>query len=414
MSKKCISCGAALDNSASFCLHCATSQIQKNTIPLPKIWRRKTFTVISTLLFILLLTFVASLIHIPRSYSGEGNLTYTLKGEEYTFVLRKDMDSPSSLPFPVTSSTYFIAQDGSTESSHINLFVYRDGQLLFPSEVLPLIENISFTTVPANGGRSLTIFEAPHSLYTSSFSLIGCTINYSAECFSNTIYFTVKMKNGDTLEITHLFTVLPLAVIRYDHTTAPMNTTEDLQTLFNSFTKETLENSVIILYLPPVSYHGELHLPSGNFRIYGSTDGEDATTFHDTVTVLSDNPHDTQLYDLHFSGSGKTGLCALSHTTLLNCVFSGWDIGAACYNSGWITFNNCTFQNNRTGLLIKAGSAQNVSVNFPDNRFIGNDIALDIQATSFMSPLVFAESTFTDNGTNVKNDIDIPVTMPVF
>ena len=51
MSKKCINCGAELPEDASFCLHCAKSQIEKNEVKPPRLWRKKALIALSCTLF---------------------------------------------------------------------------------------------------------------------------------------------------------------------------------------------------------------------------------------------------------------------------------------------------------------------------------------------------------------------------
>jgi len=412
MSKKCISCGTQIDDSTSFCLHCGTSQIQKNAATLPKIWRRKTLIAISAAVLVLLSVLLASFIHIPKTYSDEGNLSYSLKNKEYILVLRPDKAVDEAVPSPIKQLNYSVAKNGSTKTITLNLFVYRNGQLLSPDEFLSKVKNISFEAIPVDGGQTVKLFDAENHLQASPLALISCRVKFSAESQTNKLLFTVKMKNGDTLEISQRLVARPMAVLNYYPDSTPLATVGDIEKLLESLEQYNSGDTSINLHLPPVTYNRPLTLPFGNIHLYGSSDGENTTTFTKTLTFSENIRHKVTVNDITFANSEGTGIHALAYGNARGCTFTGCSIGISFCDRGWVAFENCTFANNDIGVLFNSENATQYSVNFQGNQFIGNLVGVELRAIPFTSPLNFTGSVFRHNRTNVENLTGNPVNIP--
>ena len=68
-----------------------------------------------------------------------------------------------------------------------------------------------------------------------------------------------------------------------------METTEELNTLLASIEKEVSSDTPVYLYLPAVTYDGEITFGDHVWQIFGSTDGDATTTFTGTVNVNGKN-----------------------------------------------------------------------------------------------------------------------------
>ena len=74
MSKPCRNCGAYLPEGASFCPHCAQSQIERQEVKLPRLWRRKALAAAACVLVLAAAALAVFLTRCPETYEG-GALT---------------------------------------------------------------------------------------------------------------------------------------------------------------------------------------------------------------------------------------------------------------------------------------------------------------------------------------------------
>ena len=87
MSKKCINCGAKLPDDASFCPHCAQSQIEKVEVLSPRLWRKKALIGAVCVALIAVTALACALYHRPKSYEGGASVVYTDEDGTYELLV---------------------------------------------------------------------------------------------------------------------------------------------------------------------------------------------------------------------------------------------------------------------------------------------------------------------------------------
>ena len=79
-----------------------------------------------------------------------------------------------------------------------------------------------------------------------------------------------------------------------------INTLEELQALLDRIDEELDSETIAYIYLPPVTYEGELRMSDRTYMLYGGTDGENVTTFTDTIYIESKYPQEAQIQNVLF------------------------------------------------------------------------------------------------------------------
>lgn len=204
------------------------------------------------------------------------------------------------------------------------------------------------------------------------------------------------MKNGDTIRLEHTFEVLPLVHAAFTAEDTPLNTIEDLKALLDRIDGEVPADTVVDIYLPPVTYTGDLHISSRAVNLYGCCDGSGRTVIEGSLTVSTHVPDKVVLHDLDFVGNGGNGLTATASTMIENCSFTGYDIGAAVKNGGMIGVEACTFRNNKIGFSYDTLRYSFSKDGFPDCRIEGNDVGIQFVNLPGAMPLDFFGTVFPE------------------
>lgn len=213
------------------------------------------------------------------------------------------------------------------------------------------------------------------------------------------------MKNGDAIQVrqTHHFHASP--TYTYTPEDTPMGTTEELQSLVEEIGRTAEPDAEINIYLPPVTYEGELVLNRLAMNLYGSVGqtGE-RTTFTGTVHLAYSSGTISFFENIDFMGSGGgTGVSALSRLHLTNCRLSGWDTAVFCAESAWVNTDQCIFSDNGVGLHINNAESNISDSLFEGNTFQNNQTAVLLEQMGVETPLKFPGTLFTGNGTDIDN-----------
>jgi hypothetical protein len=184
---------------------------------------------------------------------------------------------------------------------------------------------------------------------------------------------------------------------------SPMETIGELTALMQKLEKETDANTVINLYLPPVTYEGGLSISGRAFNIYGSSDGKNTTAFTGTVRVETEAPDLVCISGVDFRGNGGVGLSATASANLSNCSFSGFDTAAASMNGAWLMVSGCTFEDNTVALEFDTNTAHYSNPVYSSDTFTRNGTAILLTNLPGDETLIFPDCVFTSNGTNINN-----------
>lgn len=405
MSKKCIKCGAELPEGASFCPHCAQSQIDKAEVKSPRLWRKRALLAFLgvVLLAMAVLAFVLS--HRPMTYEGGASVVYTDKDGEYE-ILVNSIASDLANRIPEEQRTISLSVDEAS-CLPVLLGIFQNGELADPENFFAKVESCRLEAF-SNENGALQISEP---IYSTDFfpAARECDVVFTGASGTNELVWTLQMKNGDTIRLKQILEVIPLVHQAFTPQDAPLDTMEDLKALLDRINTEVPADTIVDIYLPPVTYTGDLMMVSRAVNFYGCSDGSGRTTFTGTLTLRTDNPSNVTLCDLDFVGNGGTGLSSTASAMIFGCSFSGWDIGAAVQDGGMIGVENCVFRNNGIGFRYDTANYSFFMSGFPDCTFENNGIGVQFARLPGTMPLDFAFTVFTGNEIDMDNPIEYPV-----
>ena len=405
---KCPYCNAELPDDASFCPHCANSLKEKKQIKPARPFRRK--AMIAALCAIMV--FAAAGIYKAANRAGiyETNgawLSYSDSDGSYDLIATFHPGDITNKR-PDESKTVSQVVD---EESHLPVMigVYKDGELLGdPEEFFNKTKSCTVTAEPAGDSKDSDL-SVPEPAYDTNY-LPAARVSimaYTGESGTNDLYWTIIMKNGDTLRLKQTFEVLPLEHQIFTADDFPMETVEDIEALIDKINAEASDDAVVDIYLPPRTYTGDLSIVSRSVNIFGDPDG--GTVIQGSLSVNTDVPYNTFLSDISFEGQGGTGLSATASVFMENCSFTGYDIGAVALDGGMIAVHDCTFTDNVVGFKynsIRHNSFDNV---FPNNTLTGNDIGVQFARLEGTICIVFEDTVFENNRVDIDNPIDYPI-----
>lgn len=211
------------------------------------------------------------------------------------------------------------------------------------------------------------------------------------------------MKNGDTISLSTRLIIEKQAAVTYFSEDVPMETTEELNALLASIEEEVSSETPVYLHLPAVTYDGDIVFGNHVWGIYGSSDGDDVTTFTGTVSLRGLNGNYADMSGIQFKGNSGVGVNAYCLVLLSECSFDGWDTAAIANNGAWVNAMDCTFTNNKIALKFNSSMAYGTAPNYLNNTFTGNGTAVCIENLPGNEVLDFAGSTFSGNDVDIDN-----------
>ena len=404
MRKKCKNCGAELPEDASFCPHCAQSQIEKAEVKPPRPWRKKALIAASCAILLVLVVLACALSHRPKTYEGGASVTYADKDGAYE-LLASFVSSDLANHVPEEKRTISLSADESSCLPAL-LGVFQDGELADPESFFAKVESCTLEAFPNENGA----LEISEPVYDTVFSPAAreCDVIFTGASGTNELAWTLQMKNGDTIRLRQTFEVIPLVHQAFTPEDAPLNTMEDLRALLERINTEVPADTIVDIYLPAVTFTGNLTMASRAVNLYGCNDGSGRTVFAGSLSVRTDSPSLVTLCDLDFVGNGGTGLSSTASAQIFGCSFSGWDIGAAVQDGGMIGVENCIFRNNGIGFRYDTANYSFFKTGFPDCTFEGNGTGLQFARLPGTMALDFAFTVFSGNEIDIDNPIGYP------
>lgn len=286
MSKTCRNCGAELPEGASFCPHCAQSQIEKAKAAPPRLWRKKALIAAAGVLLLALALLVCFCSTRPKTYEGGATVVYTDQDGSYELLVTFHPDDIVNNR-PVGEKSVSQSTD-EVSNMTVMLGVYQDGEIADTEAFFEKVERCTLEASPNEDG-ALVLTEPS---YNTNFlpAARESDITYSGASGTNDLHWTLQMKNGDAIRLKQTFEVIPLIHQVYTPEDTPLDTMEDLTALLARINEEVPEETIVDVYLPPVTYRGKLTMVSRAVNLYGCTDGSGRTVFTDTLSVNADNP----------------------------------------------------------------------------------------------------------------------------
>ena len=405
MSKKCSYCGAELPEKASFCPHCAQSQIEKAEVKPPRLWRKKAFLAVSCVLIAAMVILACTYANRAKTYEGGANVVYTDKDGAYELLVTFHPDDIANNR-PVRTKTVSLSTNEFSSMTAM-LGVYHNGELADTEAFFEKVESCTLEAFPNENGA----LQISPPIYSDVFapSARECDVFFTGTSGTNQLVWTLRMKNGDTIRLSETFEVITLVHQVFTPEDAPMETIEDLKALLNRIDGEVSDDTIVDIYLPAVTYEGGLTMTSRAVNLYGCTDGGGRSCFTGTLSIRTDSPSLVTLCDLDFLGSGGTGLSSSASAMIFGCTFSGWDTGAEVADGGMIGVENCVFKNNGTGFRYDTANFSFFKSGFPDCTFENNGTGVQFARLPGSMPLDFSYTVFSGNEIDIDNPIDYPL-----
>lgn len=404
MSKNCIHCGAPLPDEAAFCPHCAQSQQQRKVVRPPRLWRKKALIAVLCVTLTAFIALACALLLRPKTFEGGATVVYTDQDGAYELLVTfHPSDVANNRPIGEKSVSL------STEeysNMTVMLGVYQNGQLADTDAFFAKVESCTLEAFPNDNG-ALTLTE-PAFKTDYLPAARESDITYSGLSGTNELHWTLNMKNGDTIRLKQTFEVIPLVHQVYTAKDTALNTLEELNALLARINEEVSEDTIVDIYLPPVTYSGNLTLLRA-VNLYGSAEGSGRTTFTGTLSVNSDYPSNVMLFDLDFVGDGGIGLSTTASIYMGNCSFTGWDVGALTLDGGMIGVECCTFRGNGIGFMYNSRVFHSFNDVFPDCTIEDNDIGVQFAMLDGTITIDFAGSVFSGNRIDIDNQAGYPI-----
>ena len=401
MSKKCVKCGQLLPEKASFCPHCTAVQTEKQEVKAPGRWKKKVVTGAVLAVLAAAAGMAFSQYHRPRSYEGGAQIIYPNEEKSYK-VLLTFSEGDGVAGQAEKERTDRIAE-GMDSALPCQLYVLDEESGALPwEEFVSEVESCEVETKPGEDSKQMDYSEPVHQESFPNAAYVS-NIHYLSDSGVNDIVWNLTMKNGDTISLSTRLTIEKQAAVTYFSEDTPMETTEELNALLASIEEEVSSETPVYLHLPAVTYDGDIVFGNHVWGIYGSSDGDDVTTFTGTVSLRGLNGNYAEMSGIQFKGNSGIGVNAYCLTLLSQCSFDGWDTAAIANNEAWVNAMDCTFTNNKIALKFNSSMAYGTAPNYLNNTFTGNGTAVCIENLPGNEVLDFAGSTFSENDVDIDN-----------
>ena len=166
----------------------------------------------------------------------------------------------------------------------------------------------------------------------------------------------------------------------------------ELKAVLDQIQAETNRLDEVIVYLPPVTYTGQLELTGRSYEFHGCTDGSGRTVFTDTVQVATADSYWINYFcDIDFTGSGGgVGLSMSDNGRAERCSFTGWRTAMLGYGTAWVSLGECELRDNTTAMLLE-NVPTDQAIELHGCRFTGNGTDIDNRCDH---PLDFSQALF--------------------
>lgn len=429
--KTCIRCGAALPEEAAFCPVCTASQMERQTMALPR-RRRRVWPVAAGCLLLAVLALPVGAALWSSTPQAE-----TLPPEDtFPLTVSRESEGGAETRYGELCQTYYEGEDGQlyhvfaafspgidggstmrgycsgllepdcTDTGPLTLFVEevasgRNGRDSFSA----LLEDWSVTVAAPDGGERCTLSDPTFDYISTTDALLYQELTGTSACADNEILWTLQMKNGDVVTVKQGVTYSLKTVVEYHWEDTPMSTAAELQALLDDIAASAKAEEAVYLYLPAADYDAPVSVDTPMTLV-----GQEGTTFSATLTAsVPDYDGWTEpvvaLRSLTFSGTGGTGVNACGPVYLRGCRFTGWDVAAQALDGGWIFCQeDVRFDRNAVAMRLNSNFSISCGANINNTSFTRNGVALQLERIpGERMGLILDYCTFYGNGTDIEN-----------
>ncbi len=261
-------------------------------------------------------------------------------------------------------------------------------------------------------GASDLIAEEPvnRDQYSPDAAMVS-VLEFTGDCGEPQVVWVITMDNGDIIRLRQTMHVTLIHTHVYDYHDYPMETMDQLKALLDQIQAETNRLDEVIVYLPPVTYTGQLELTDRSYEFHGCTDGSGRTVFTDTVQVATADSYWINYFcDIDFVGSGGgVGLSMSDNCRAERCSFTGWRTAMLGYGTAWVSLGECDLRDNTIGFHFNSTGQSANDYLFNDNVFADNTTAMLLENVPTDQAIELDGCRFTGNGTDIDNRCDHPL-----
>ena len=429
--KTCLRCGAALPEEAAFCPVCTASQMERQTMALPRRRRRVWPVAAGCLLLVTLALPIGAALwnSTPQAETPPPEDTLPL-------TISRESEDGAEPRYGELCQTYYEGKDGrlyhvfaafspsidgssamqgyrrvmirpnTSDTGPLTLFVEevasgRNGRDSFSA----LLEDWSVTVAAPDGGERCTLSDPTFDYISTTDALLYQELTGTSACADNEILWTLQMKNGDVVTVKQGVTYSLKTVVEYHWEDTPMSTAAELQALLDDIAASAKAEEAVYLYLPAADYDAPVSVNTPVTLV-----GQEGTTFSATLTAsVPDYDGWTEpvvaLRSLTFSGTGGTGVNACGPVYLRGCRFTGWDVAAQALDGGWIFCQeDVRFDQNAVAMRLNSNFSISCGANINNTSFTRNGVALQLERIpGERMGLILDYCTFYGNGTDIEN-----------
>lgn len=412
MEHKCPHCGADLPEHAAFCPHCARDIHPRVGAKTPAPLRKKLLPGLLALVVVIAAgvgIWYANRPYEPQEFDGVGEVYYETGDKTYQLLVAW----PNDRCAPAAD----IYQQGAPDEQYRwpSRWYVNDaatGQDAW-GEFEALVEQVTVEVVQdENAADPLAAGEPSHREDYSPDAAMVSSLDFTGSSGEPQVVWTVQMKNGDLIRVRQNIHITPILTHEYHWQDYPMDTLEELQGLMDDIAAQVNPSDKVVLYLPPVTYEGDLELPGRSFELCGCTDGSGRTALAGSLTIQEMGRYSwiNYFYDIDFTGDGSnTGITASTKVWAIGCSFTGYKNGLLTQGDAWVNVTGCTFAGNEVGLFYNSTGQSATDDRFFDNTFTGNGTAVLLMNVPTDLVLYFDGSTFSGNGTDIDNQCNHPI-----
>ena len=399
--KKCIYCGKELPQDASWCPYCEKTQTEPEKVRLPGRHRK---ILISCFLLVAIIGAVAIWMlnrpHAAKVYEGGEQISYKLNGRDCTVLLsfKNDALTTGKSQAELTDTI----MEGNDSAIPAQLFVYSKDDPGIQDAFINEAESCSVTAQPEGQAEKVDVFGPDPGSEVGFAGAWVADIIYSPRTGTNRICWEVQMKNGDVLRLSQTVTCNKRKVITYHYDDTPMETIDEINALIQKTAQEA-PDALLQLYLPPVTYEGNLVMEERTATLFGSEKDGQKTTFTGSLQVGTRIPDIAEIYDLEFTGNGGTAVSAQEALRVRTCTFTGWDVGIDIQDGSWVNVKNSAFVGNGTGMRFTSKHSSYADPTYENVVFKDNTLGMQILQVPGDYSLNFINPVFEGNETDYED-----------
>ena len=415
---RCIHCGHELPEGASFCPYCEKEQVEAVALQAPRRKRNLIFVIVFASIVAAIIGFLIWKDHQPEVYQGDSFVQYPV-GKDFVEVIVSFTPSSAEDGHPDPEKTLMIAE-GEEYAHPLWLCAYNAEDPSLAGKFAEQIESCSIEPVPvqeesnesgsteeegSSESSGTAHISTPVTIYgpdpvedPNLAALWSANMLYQLENGVNELRWTINMKNKDKICLSQKVTIKPIPTVSLYYEDTPLETTADIEAAIASVPDDTILN----LYLPPVTYTEPLILSDRTVNLRGSSDAKQMTTFTAGIEIYNRIPGLMELSDITFEGDGGTGILTYEGVVLTSCIFRGWDVGIDGADGSWPVLSNCTIEDNEIGFRFNSSRSSNSSEGCYESVFRNNKIAAYLIQVPGDLPFEFPGCTFEGNGEDIK------------